>query len=165
MTGGCSSRFRTFSACKDGAYLRHYSARPEEILPVWAKFFALTGKSWTPLTRGQRLVRRCDCIRAALRDCEAMRQIIAFRSSRVTLESMADPKPLPPDIWAGPPAGRLRDMPEPERSQFGRWLRGQTVPSLAGVRDSDQDAFYLHDYRTWRDGRAARTLAPSAPSE
>lgn len=63
---------------------------------------------------------------------------------------MTEPQQVPPELWAGPPAGRLRDLPETERSQFFAWLRGQTIPVLNGVPDSQQDGFYLHDYRRWK---------------
>lgn len=66
---------------------------------------------------------------------------------------MKDLKPLPPDVWLGPPAARLRDLPEPERTEFHEWLRGQTVPALSGVPAGEQDAFYIHDYRRWKSCR------------
>lgn len=63
---------------------------------------------------------------------------------------MADPQQVPLEMWRGPPAGRLRDLPETERSQFYVWLRGQTIPCFDGVPDAEQDGFYLHDYRRWK---------------
>jgi hypothetical protein len=69
---------------------------------------------------------------------------------------MHEPTPLPRDIWSGPPAARLRDLPKSERAVFAHWLRGQTIPSLDGVPSHEQDAYYLHDYRRWRDAASAR---------
>lgn len=69
---------------------------------------------------------------------------------------MREPMQLPREIWSGPPAARLRDLPEAERSVFARWLQGQTIPSLHGVPTAEQDAFYLHDYRRWREAASTR---------
>lgn len=53
-------------------------------------------------------------------------------------------------MWSGPPAARLRELPEAERGEFEAWLRGRTIPHLADVPRDGQDAFYLHDYRYWK---------------
>ncbi len=53
-------------------------------------------------------------------------------------------------MWSGPPAGRLRDLPETERAAFGKWIYHQTRPVLAGVPRSEQDGFFLHDYAAWK---------------
>lgn len=67
---------------------------------------------------------------------------------------MSEPKlvSVPLEMWDGPPAGRLRDLPESERAPFLHWLRGCTVPFLEGVSRHEQDAFYLHDYYRWKFG-------------
>lgn len=65
---------------------------------------------------------------------------------------MTEPRQIPPEIWSGPPAARLRDLPEPARSQFQAWLRGRAIPYLEGLPADQQDAFYLHDYRRWLAG-------------
>lgn len=53
-------------------------------------------------------------------------------------------------MWSGPPAARLRDLPEAERDEFRKWLRGRTIPYLEGVSDKEQDTFYIHDYLYWK---------------
>lgn len=65
---------------------------------------------------------------------------------------MTEPRQLPPETWSGPPAARLRDLPEPTRSQFRDWLRGRAIPHLEGLPPDQQDGFFLHDYRNWRAG-------------
>lgn len=74
---------------------------------------------------------------------------------------MTDPKQGPPEMWTSPPAARLRDLPEPDRSQFLKWLRGRTIPDLHGVADGEQDVFYLHDYRYWKS--CWKSPEPPAP--
>jgi hypothetical protein len=37
---------------------------------------------------------------------------------------------------------RLRDLPEPERTEFRRWLRGETAPAIEGVPPEEQDGYY-----------------------
>ena len=59
---------------------------------------------------------------------------------------------VPKELWSGPTAGRLRDIPEPDRLAFRVWLRGTTAPGLSGVSAEEQDAFYLHQYQTWKTG-------------
>ena len=50
---------------------------------------------------------------------------------------------------------RVKDLPEPDREPFERWLTdfGQTRPVLSGVPWPDQDGYYEWDYDRWQDGR------------
>lgn len=50
---------------------------------------------------------------------------------------------------------RIRDLPEVEQDAFRRALIGQTCPTLEGVPDEEQDAYYQSDYDDWKSGRPA----------
>lgn len=49
------------------------------------------------------------------------------------------------------PSGRIRDLPEEERTPFTKRLYGQTVPIGPGKMD-EQDYFYICDYLEWKAG-------------
>lgn len=47
--------------------------------------------------------------------------------------------------------GRLRDLPEGERSEFTAWLAGRAAPALSDkegnlLPEEQQDAYYEHDF-------------------
>jgi hypothetical protein len=48
---------------------------------------------------------------------------------------------------------RIRDLPEPERNPFTKWLEGQTMPWIEGEPVENQDAFYPWDYERWKAGK------------
>jgi hypothetical protein len=52
----------------------------------------------------------------------------------------------PRTVWP-----RIRDLPEAERAPFGEWLNkyGQTCPWLEGEPESEQDGYYVGDYKRW----------------
>ncbi len=50
------------------------------------------------------------------------------------------------------PWPRRRELPEPERAPFGKWLIGQAVPSIEGAPEDEQDGYYEGDYRRWKTG-------------
>lgn len=81
-----------------------------------------------------------------------MEDALESRESRIIFTHMTDPEQISNEMWSGPPAGRLRDLPQPLRDHFREWLRGSTIPHLNGVPNDEQDAFYLHDYRNWKAG-------------
>jgi len=47
---------------------------------------------------------------------------------------------------------RIRDLPKEEQGPFRRWLEGQTVPLLEGLPPEEQDAYFRHDYDSWKSG-------------
>ena len=50
------------------------------------------------------------------------------------------------------PWPRLRDLPEAERIEFEKALRGQTYPLIDGLPMEEQDAYYPWDYAGWKAG-------------
>jgi hypothetical protein len=44
----------------------------------------------------------------------------------------------------------IRNLPEVEQGVFAHWLFTQTRPLLRDVPDSEQDAYYQHDYDLWK---------------
>lgn len=46
---------------------------------------------------------------------------------------------------------RIRNLPESEQGVFAHWLFAQTRPLIDGIPDSEQDAYYQHDYELWKE--------------